>query len=312
MEIVAHQVIVRSRLYANATDQQDLYTLLQHVGSLGFGVSFIYDAPDFNSKPGTWAKTSSHLICHRPIGVPVTPKLLQAVEANYTLKFPMCGNPMWMFESQDLNTALHQHMTANKSRIAAVWNPFCATGGVSSVSSKLAIIFEQTPEQYEYLTVDSFYSQAYSGNILTTEVVQIVEQHHTKGWELAGVLEFPASTVPHPKKMGHRAHFIKLFFQAPQGGVAALGPSHPAGIAQPVSQPVAQPLAAQPLAAQPVAQPVAQPMAKPISQPKLMQVTVPAGVMAGGIFQVGLPSGQLVQVQVPPGVTPGQTMTIQV
>ena len=95
MEIVAHQVIVRSRLYANATDQQDLYTLLQHVGSLGFGVSFIYDAPDFNSKPGTWAKTSSHLICHRPIGVPVTPKLLQAVEANYTLKFPMratrCG-----------------------------------------------------------------------------------------------------------------------------------------------------------------------------------------------------------------------------
>ena len=36
-----------------------------------------------------------------------------------------------------------------------------------------------------------------------------------------------------------------------------------------------------------------------------MQVTVPAGVSAGQTIQVDM-AGQLVQVQVPPGLQPGQ------
>lgn len=44
----------------------------------------------------------------------------------------------------------------------------------------------------------------------------------------------------------------------------------------------------------------------------LMQITIPAGVRAGGKMQVRTPAGQLVEVVVPPGMTAGQALRIEV
>ncbi|MED6306090.1 MAG: hypothetical protein VX898_04095 [Candidatus Thermoplasmatota archaeon] len=60
------------------------------------------------------------------------------------------------------------------------------------------------------------------------------------------------------------------------------------------------------------ASPPAQPIAPPVSAPATMTITVPPGVIAGQVLTVTMPNGQVVNVQVPPGCSPGSQFTITV
>jgi hypothetical protein len=57
---------------------------------------------------------------------------------------------------------------------------------------------------------------------------------------------------------------------------------------------------------------IPQPVAPPISQPSSMAITVPPGVVPGQVLTVTMPSGQVVNVQVPSGSSPGSQFTITV
>mmetsp|Transcript_42939 Transcript_42939/g.124145 ORF Transcript_42939/g.124145 Transcript_42939/m.124145 type:complete len:270 (+) Transcript_42939:64-873(+) len=50
----------------------------------------------------------------------------------------------------------------------------------------------------------------------------------------------------------------------------------------------------------------------PTAGPVTLQIQVPAGVQPGQTIQVQAPDGRLLQVQVPAGVSPGQTLQVQV
>jgi hypothetical protein len=92
--------------------------------------------------------------------------------------------------------------------------------------------------------------------------------------------------------------------------------------APPVMAPVAPPVAPAPMAASGFPAPPAeypqsiaaipQPVAPPISQPSSMTITVPPGVVPGQVLTVTMPSGQVVNVQVPSGSSPGSQFTITV
>ena len=83
------------------------------------------------------------------------------------------------------------------------------------------------------------------------------------------------------------------------------------------SMPTAPQLAAPPMASVPTAPPsmAAIPEATappPANQPSTMTITVPPGVVPGQVLTVTMPSGQVVNVQVPSGSTPGSQFTITV
>ena len=88
--------------------------------------------------------------------------------------------------------------------------------------------------------------------------------------------------------------------------------------APPVMAPVAPPVAPAapgpaPLAEYPQSMAaIPQPVAPPISQPSTMTITVPPGVVPGQVLTVTMPSGQVVNVQVPSGSSPGSQFTITV
>ena len=50
----------------------------------------------------------------------------------------------------------------------------------------------------------------------------------------------------------------------------------------------------------------------PSSAAASMTITVPPGVVSGQVLTVTMPSGQVVNVQVPPGCAPGSQFTISV
>ena len=52
--------------------------------------------------------------------------------------------------------------------------------------------------------------------------------------------------------------------------------------------------------------------APPVNQPSTMTITVPPGVVPGQVLTVTMPSGQVVNVQVPTGSSPGSQFTITV
>merc|ERR550537_859561 len=70
-------------------------------------------------------------------------------------------------------------------------------------------------------------------------------------------------------------------------------------VASPVAMP-APPVQAMPVQAMPAPQP-----------PQMLQVQVPHGVMPGQMITVSAPNGQQVQVSVPAGLMAGQTFTVQ-
>ena len=76
------------------------------------------------------------------------------------------------------------------------------------------------------------------------------------------------------------------------------------------SMPTAPPVGAPPMASMPTAPPVGAP--PPANQPSTMTITVPPGVVPGQVLTVTMPSGQVVNVQVPSGSTPGSQFTITV
>jgi len=95
-------------------------------------------------------------------------------------------------------------------------------------------------------------------------------------------------------------------------------PAPPAAppVMAPVAPPVA-PVAASGFPAPPAEYPqsiaaIPQPVAPPISQPSTMTITVPPGVVPGQVLTVTMPSGQVVNVQVPSGSSPGSQFTITV
>ena len=89
----------------------------------------------------------------------------------------------------------------------------------------------------------------------------------------------------------------------------------------PAQAPVQPPVAAPPMGAPPVQQapaPVAPPSAVPqvpqvpSNEPTSMTITVPPGVVPGQVLTVGLPDGRTVNVQVPVGCNAGSQFTITV
>ena len=87
----------------------------------------------------------------------------------------------------------------------------------------------------------------------------------------------------------------------------------PAPVAAPSMVPVPPSEYPQSMAAipQPVA-PVAPPVAPPVNQPSTTTITVPPGVVPGQVLTVTMPSGQVVNVQVPSGLSPGSQFSITV
>lgn len=94
-------------------------------------------------------------------------------------------------------------------------------------------------------------------------------------------------------------------------------PAAPPAMA-PVAPPVMAPVAAPSMVPVPPSEypqsmaAIPQPVAPPISQPSTMTITVPPGVVPGQVLTVTMPSGQVVNVQVPSGSSPGSQFTITV
>ena len=91
-------------------------------------------------------------------------------------------------------------------------------------------------------------------------------------------------------------------------------PAPPAMAPAPVAPPAMAPPALPPQTAPSNSQinPDVTGMSFSATQPSSMTITVPPGVVSGQVLTVTMPSGQVVNVQVPPGCAPGSQFTISV